>query len=86
MNRSGYIYFVMADNGLVKIGRTKNIERRMDELTFTSPIGMTLLSYFATTDYIKAEMRMHHKYRAKRKHGEWFALDVKDIEKIIKYK
>ena len=86
LHRPGYIYFILADNGLVKIGRTENITKRVMAIRCGSPVRVRLLHCFEVDDDVSVERSLHRKFRKKRKHGEWFALSDEDIIKIKKYR
>ena len=68
--RKPVVYFVQAENGLIKIGSTNYIEDRMKSLSSQSPLGLTLL---ATVRGDRAkEFAYHLRFAAHRLHGEWF--------------
>lgn len=82
---AGYIYFLKADNGLIKIGRTKDLDKRLDHFTTKLPYKLELIHSIKTSDYVGLEESFHDKYKANRKRGEWFDLDDSDIEDIRGY-
>lgn len=64
------VYFVQAENGLIKIGSTKYIASRFQSLCTGSPLALVLL---ATIKGDRArEFELHAKFAAHRQHGEWF--------------
>ncbi len=73
----GYVYFIKADNGLIKIGRTQNIGQRMKELKTMSPEKLTLFHSVKCINYIEAEKKAHFIFDVYRVHGEWF--DVPEL-------
>jgi hypothetical protein len=80
----GYVYFIKDESsGLIKIGRTKNIERRTAIFRKTFKFTITLLQHVKTLNYEKIELALHKHYDKKRMRGEWFKLDSMDIEQIL---
>jgi hypothetical protein len=79
----GYVYFIQHQkSGLIKIGRTKHLERRIAIFTkrFQSPIK--LIHSIQTLNYEKIELAFHQYFHNKRNMGEWFSLGEADIEQI----
>lgn len=76
----GYVYFIMSTNKLVKIGVTKNVDRRLSELQTGSPGKMKLLGFIKTTKPYDLEKRLHKKYKDLRISGEWFNIHEVDVE------
>lgn len=67
----GYVYFLHAPSvGLVKIGRSIDVERRLSEVRLISPVPLQLLWY--TNGGAAAEARYHQRWAHLREHGEWF--------------
>ena len=83
----GHIYLIKADNGLVKIGKTTDLEMRLDHFTAKLPYEVKLLHSIHTNDHTKLERNLHELFEHKRKRGEWFDLNEKEIRYVInKYK
>lgn len=78
----GYVYLLGADNGLFKIGKSKNVNARLADLNKQSPVSIEILHSFASEDYTTAEKELHKRYKNKRKVGEWFLLSDQDVENI----
>jgi len=68
----------------VKIGRTKNIERRVAIFNKTFSFPIELLQHIKTVNYEKIELTFHKHYHKQRVSGEWFKLDINAIEEISK--
>lgn len=69
--RKWWTYAIEAvDQGLVKIGHTIDVERRLDELQCASPFQLRLLRA-KRGDH---EARLHRELHAHRTSGEWFAM------------
>ena len=65
------VYFIEADNGLIKIGRSQNVMQRFAGLAAASPTPLRLLGFIADTVSCH-ETRLHELFAAQRHHGEWF--------------
>jgi hypothetical protein len=79
----GYVYFIQHQkSGLVKIGRTKHLERRVAIFTKRFQSSIKLIHSIQTLNYEKIELAFHRYFCSKRKMGEWFALGEADIDKI----
>lgn len=64
-----YVYFARA-NDLIKIGRARNVERRMAALRSQMPYDLTLLGVIPETAI--PEGQIHELFSAHRARGEWF--------------
>ena len=78
------IYFIQSGkDGPVKIGRTRNVQRRMNELQVASFYELHLLHYFKADPFI--EDAFHEALAEHRIRGEWFdaapALEI--LQEII---
>lgn len=72
------VYMVECD-GLYKIGVANNFLLRLGTLRGTCPRPVTTIGVIEGAT-VKDEQEWHHKFRSKRKHGEWFALDSAEVE------
>ena len=80
-----YVYFAEADNGFVKIGKSKNIRKRIAELRSSSPIPLRLLHVIDCYGLAaKIERQFHGMFKSKLHHGEWYRLTLKDKMEITK--
>lgn len=79
--KEGSVYLIKAENGLCKIGKTKNIESRMSQFK-SFPVKWVLMHSFKTRNHHKAERKLHERFCNKRVNGEWFNLDEEDIDFI----
>lgn len=83
-----YIYVMKGDNGLIKIGIARSVERRMTELKKSTPFDFDIAARFSAENYPNAldiEKRAHsilHEFNAGLKDfdgcTEWFDCDVGD--------
>lgn len=77
------IYFIESGN-MVKIGRTKDIEKRMSSIRTSCPFPIKLLAYVVADPDL--EKRIHRDFAEDRVHGEWFNLSEKLCKFIEKLK
>jgi hypothetical protein len=80
--KSGYVYLLLAENGLYKIGKARDISARLQPFTVHFPMKWELVHSFKSDDYTKAEERLHTQFAATRDIGEWFRLTPADVEYI----
>jgi hypothetical protein len=76
------IYF-LAGAGLIKIGITANVTSRLRAIRNSSPVPIEVLGTMAGCD-LYVEMRLHDRFRALRRHGEWFEDDGAIREHVAK--
>jgi hypothetical protein len=71
-----FIYFILNQNSnAIKIGRAKNLERRMKSLQTSSPTKLELLKSISVQGMSEAqdlEQSLHKKFDELRLTGEWF--------------
>lgn len=90
MNEINAVYFITDDESSdfdklkVKIGFSKNIQKRIRQLQTGSPSLLTLMGYIETNDHKKLEKKLHCKYRDVKSHGEWFNLNSNDVLEELK--
>lgn len=85
---AGYVYLLGSDSGVFKIGKTVNLDGRLERLETIYPGETPLIHYFETDDTTTAEQLLHQRYADRRQKGEWFALlnpDVAEIQAIGGY-
>ena len=78
----GYVYLLVAENGLHKIGRAKRLNDRVTQLAVKFPMKIKLVHSIMSDDYIQAEIYLHERFASRRVHGEWFDLSAADIAYI----
>ena len=79
---TGYVYLLYADNGLIKIGKTKSLQQRLDHFTAKLPYELRLVGTIKSERYGEIEAELHRLFHDKRKRGEWFDLSEEDLESI----
>lgn len=77
--KKGHIYFLRADNGLTKIGETKDLEVRLKAINDSLLNETELLFSIESEDVRKLEGEFHEQFKNKRVKGEWFDLSPSDI-------
>lgn len=77
------IYLIGAENGLVKIGISSNVERRIVRIRLISPVAIKLLFSIPVPNAVSVERELHKQFSHKRQHGEWFSLSRADVAGII---
>lgn len=77
----GAVYLVQAENGLFKIGSSRNPMKRLGTLRTGSPIGIDLVHIIITWQYThqSLERALQRRFAHRRAHGEWFALTEEDV-------
>lgn len=75
------IYFILSENGKIKIGRTTDIKKRFKNIRLISPCQLKLLYVIENTSYT-LENEIHLKFKHLRSHGEWFYFSD-EIKKYI---
>lgn len=74
MRKGHWIYFLGTDGfGLVKIGLTCNVEKRIGNLVSSSPVKLSLLA--TAPGNRNSENAIHTAFRHLRSHSEWFHAD-----------
>jgi T5orf172 domain len=69
-DKNGYIYFIEAENGLIKIGYSINPQQRLKFFGRVSPVPLRLIGYFPASP--SDEYALHQHFAELRDHAEWF--------------
>jgi hypothetical protein len=69
-DRGPAVYFVEAENGLIKIGFSRSIRERFKKLHTASPGQLNLLGLWPAGQPIEREL--HRRFASQRVTGEWF--------------
>lgn len=68
-----FVYFIqVGDDGPIKIGLAKNIDRRLAELQSASPYELFVIGFVRTRTPLDTEQYFHCLFREHRIRGEWF--------------
>lgn len=78
----GYIYFLQDDTGRIKIGKTKELNKRIFHIGIHLPTVPILFHSFKTSDTTTSEKSLHEKYKDHRLGGEWFNIPKEELPLI----
>lgn len=82
-DNEGFVYILKEHKyNTYKIGKTKNVEKRLNEFHVKLPYETTVENLIFCKDHHKAEILFHELFKGKRLDGEWFRLTEDDLEKI----
>lgn len=81
-NTFGYVYLVQCSTGECKIGSSRSIARRFQQLQSANPNLLSLLYHFPSENAQQEEYALHKTFGNKRIRNEWFALTDADIQEI----
>ncbi|MDP9380547.1 MAG: GIY-YIG nuclease family protein [Chloroflexota bacterium] len=76
------IVYIVRCGDSYKIGRAQNVWRRIDTLQTGAPQKLELMYTVNSPDARVTEGTLHLLFRAKRVHGEWFALTDEDFDRL----
>jgi len=85
-NTKGYIYFITYGEKYYKIGLTIDLDQRLSKFNVVMPFELELVHSIKSNDIYLTESLFHEYFANKRGKGEWFELDEKDINYILKGK
>ena len=86
-HRTGSVYLVRNDrNGMIKIGRSLDVQKRIKALQTSNPFPLTLILTISTNDSSQVESNLHQIFHHKRINGEWFNLSNQDINFVSNLK
>jgi hypothetical protein len=83
----GYVYLTKLEdvfNTEYKIGKTRNIKKRMETLRAATGLHVTLIAYGHAADYSVSERHMHETYYENCRHGEYFKFTPGELYNVIK--
>lgn len=76
---SGYLYAIENNDGCYKLGRTKNLIRRLRTLQTGNQQKLRLVYSMYVHDAVKAEASLHALFTGSNIHGEWYKLTEKEL-------
>jgi len=72
-----YVYLIRAqENGMYKIGISKDPKKRIKQLQTGSNEDLVLIESYPTEYPTKIEIALHNKFSTSKKRGEWFSLGI----------
>lgn len=77
------IYLAQDKTGLIKIGKSKNVFKRLKTFKVSNP-SIKILKSYSTLIVDKAEKNTHNHFDSKRVFGEWFDVDFNKVDEYIK--
>lgn len=78
-----YIYLIQSkETGQFKIGKSKNVKKRIKQLQTGNSGELVLVDSFFTKYANKLEKYLHNIFSYEKTMGEWFSLSFSDISKI----
>ena len=83
--QQGYVYVILDNHGRVKIGKSLNPQKRIQNIASSS--GITIEDAFITEPlfwYSELELYLHDKFSEYRCIGEWFSCKFNDVISFIK--
>jgi hypothetical protein len=84
---AGYVYLLKhGSRKEYKIGRTFNNLRREGEIAIELPEKVKPIHTIETDDPAGVEAYWHRRFHAKRLQGEWFALDLEDVQSFKRWR
>jgi hypothetical protein len=85
-DKKGFVYLIWCESGHHKIGRTKkSVEARLASLRTGCPLALKLIHTIECDDCEELESEMHRHLASKRVSGEWFALDMFEVNWLKSY-
>lgn len=78
----GFVYLIGAENGLVKIGHSRDPARRAAALSIGGA-DVALIHQIQTDDPFWLESLLHQKYASLRRRGEWFDLPQSAVDELL---
>jgi hypothetical protein len=73
-DRSGFVYVIQDESGLCKIGRTRDVAKRIRALSTGSSSELKLIASWPCSDAGEYESMLHQAWSEVRVRGEWFRI------------
>lgn len=78
----GYVYLIQSTTGYYKIGSSRSVPNRLQQLQCGNPEHLMLLHQFPSANARQDELSLHARFADRRVRNEWFALSDEDIAHI----
>lgn len=82
---NGYVY-VLRSGDFIKIGKSKQVDQRVTQISPKTPMPVTLLHSIACEDMSQVEAALHRRYAHYRTNGEWFLLPQEELSWLLTIK
>jgi hypothetical protein len=79
---TGYVYLVAGEGGVYKIGKTTQLDKRVNFFEIKLPFPIELVCVIPSDDISGLERQMHKRFADKHVNGEWFKLTQQEVEEI----
>lgn len=80
--KGGFVYLLKTGSDVYKIGRAKDPNNRLRVFNVKLPFEVEFEHLIATENMYLLERELHQRFASKRVNGEWFRLDMQDIDYI----
>jgi len=78
----GPVVYLYKSDAYYKLGRTRNVHKRDKQIKLQLPFRAIPVHVIYTDDEVWLERFWHKEFAAKRRNGEWFELDAKDVARF----
>jgi len=85
LTEKGFVYLGL-QAGKYKIGFTKDINRRREDITLLGPAPMVWVHIIETDDMKGVEKYWHNRFSSKQLRGEWYRLSASDVKAFKRWK
>lgn len=82
---NGYVYLIRSGD-FIKIGKSKNVDNRLTQISPKTPMPVTLLHSIACEDMSQVEAALHRRFAHYRTNGEWFLLPREELNWLLTIK
>ena len=82
MSDTGFVYLIHSTSGLYKIGKSKTPRSRLSSLQTSTTDKLEIIHLIETDCMSNLEDNIHRHVSHKQVHGEWFNLDMDDVNWI----
>jgi hypothetical protein len=77
--------YLLTDGFYYKIGIAKNVKNRINKLQIGNPHKIREVFSYEQNNALKIEKVLHKKFKRKQMNGEWFDLNISDVQIIKNY-
>ena len=78
------VYLITNGHNEYKIGYTNRpISKRLMELQTASPYKLEIINFYESDNSTTIEKTLHRRFASKNASGEWFSLDLKDVNNFV---